>query len=141
MCIRDSTSTDYLYNDTYFSVVTETNYYSDPSHNGGRYLTEKTFKAIACEHPFILVACPNILSALHELGYKTFSPYIDESYDQEYNDGKRLLKIIAEINRLCNLSSEELSEFLDKCKEITNHNLNVLKNKDNFIHKVNYKNK
>lgn len=133
------TTTDYLYNETYFSVVTETNYYTSRDFNGGRYITEKTFKAIACEHPFLLVTCPNSLPILHDLGYKTFHPYIDESYDQEYDDSKRLVMIVEEIKRLCELKGDQLVEFLTECKKIVNHNLDTLRNKKVFVHKANYK--
>lgn len=129
---------NYLYNETYFSLITETFYYTDRKFNGGRYITEKTFKAIACEHPFILVTCPNSLQILKDLGYKTFHPFIDESYDQEYDDNKRYIKILDEVRRLCNLSPEQLSEFLFECKEITNHNLAVLRSKDNFVYRANW---
>jgi hypothetical protein len=131
--------TDYLYNNTYFSLVSETNYYSDPKFDGGRFITEKTFKAITCEHPFILATLPNTLPLLHELGYKTFSPYIDESYDSETDDYKRMLLIVKEVERLSNLSNSELREFLVACKDITTHNIHNLMNKKNWVYKMNYK--
>lgn len=131
--------TDYLYNNTYFSLVSETNYYSDRKFDGGRFITEKTFKAITCEHPFILATLPNTLPLLHQLGYKTFSPWIDESYDSETDDYKRMLLIVKEVQRLCNLSGEDLRHFLVECKKIVNHNIQNLMNKKNWIYKMNYK--
>ena len=62
--------------DSLIYVATETVYYGRRQH-----LTEKTFKAIALEMPFILVAPANSLSYLREYGFETFAPYIDESYD------------------------------------------------------------
>ena len=62
--------------DSLIYVPTETVYTGRRSH-----LTEKTFKAIALEMPFVLVAPANSLSYLREYGFETFSPYIDESYD------------------------------------------------------------
>jgi len=144
--ILDS-STDYLYENTYFSVVSETNYYTSdtfedgsPSvsyHGFGRHLTEKVFKTIANKHPALLVSPPHSLIKLRELGYKTFSPWIDESYDLELNDSKRMLKVVAEIKRLCELKPNELSEFLNNVKPICEYNQKVLLNQTTFLTQLN----
>jgi hypothetical protein len=126
---------DNFYIDTYFSVVSETNYDSGPGKDG-RFLTEKTFKCIVLGHPFILVSPPHSLDLLKKIGYKTFSPFIDESYDKEENDSKRLLAIVNEIERLCNLSSQELAVFLDECKKICWHNYEVFNNQKNFVYRI-----
>lgn len=62
--------------DSLIYVPTETVYFGRRTH-----LTEKTFKAIALEMPFVLVAPAHSLAYLREYGFKTFSPLIDESYD------------------------------------------------------------
>ena len=131
--------TDELYNNTYFSLVSETNYFADRQFDGGRFITEKTFKAIACEHPFILATLPNTLPLLKQLGYKTFDPWIDESYDSELDDYKRMLLIVEEVKRLSNLSKNELLEFLFECKKITDHNVETLLSKNNWVYRMNYK--
>lgn len=140
-------STNYLYEDTYFSVVSETNYYTSnvgenghPTmsyHGGGVHLTEKTFKTIVNMHPAILVSPPYSLIKLRELGYKTFSPWIDESYDLELNDSERMLKILAEIKRLCELTPTELSEFLINLKPICTFNKHVLLTQTMFTTSLN----
>jgi hypothetical protein len=140
-------STNYLYEDTYFSVVSETNYYTSnvgenghPTmsyHGGGVHLTEKTFKTIVNMHPAILVSPPHSLIKLRELGYKTFSPWIDESYDLELNDSERMLKILAEIKRLCELTPTELSEFLINLKPICTFNKHVLLTQTMFTTSLN----
>lgn len=122
-----------LYENSYFSIVTETNFFG----HTGRFLTEKTFKPMLYKHPFILLCDPYSLTLLKQIGYKTFHPYIDESYDNEQNDVKRLKMILNEVNRLSNLSKSELFEFIDDVKEITIHNHNILVNKPKFTH--NYK--
>lgn len=124
-----------FYEDTYFSVVTETLCSPEFSQMGntlGRAISEKTFKPILHHHPFIIVAVPGVLKLLRELGYKTFSPYIDESYDNEQDVGKRCYMIAKEVERLCNLKGNELREFLTNCKPIITHNYNVLTNKKVF---------
>lgn len=131
--------TDHWYNETYFSLVSETMYWQDRKHDGGRYLTEKVFKAITCEHPFVLITCPKSLPLLHQLGYKTFSPFIDESYDDEMDDYERMLKICKEVKRLCDLPQSQLNKYLTYCKEIVTHNVENLLSKNNFVYKMNYK--
>lgn len=123
-------STDQYYQNTYFSVVHETNFYiSITGEEPGRFFSEKTFKPIGERHPFILVNPPYSLSKLREIGYQTFNPYIDESYDEELNDDKRMKMILDEIERLCNLNDSELQDFLVKCAPICDHNQTVLRNK------------
>jgi hypothetical protein len=79
------------------------------------------------------VSRPHSLSKLKELGYKTFSPYIDESYDEEINDYERLKMIVNEIERLSNLSEPQLVEFLTAVKEIVEYNYQLLTNKQSDL--------
>jgi hypothetical protein len=95
----------------------------------GRILSEKIFKPIGMKHPFIVVSNPKTLELLRTLGYKTFSPWIDESYDLIEDDAERLLAIAKETKRLCELSPQELTEFLTNCKEICEYNLKVMQSK------------
>jgi len=113
------------YNDTYFSVVSETNYYTTGSFISTRCLTEKTLKPIAYGHPFIILGPPGTLRLVRQLGFKTFSPCINESYDEELDDIKRMLMIVDEIERLCKLEGDALSEFLVISAAICNHNYAV----------------
>ena len=76
--------------DSLIYVPTETVYFGRRQH-----LTEKTFKAIALEMPFVLVAPHNSLSYLREYGFQTFSPYIDESYDLIEDPVKRIEAVTA----------------------------------------------
>jgi len=122
-----------LYLDTYFSLVSETVYYS----GSGRMLTEKTFKPIGLKHPFLIIGGALSLEALRGIGYKTFSPYINEDYDTELDDIKRMQMILDETERLCYLSDEELDEFLTGAREICEFNYNVLKNKTTFTTDLN----
>lgn len=119
-----------LYENSYFSVVTETLFYDSLLSSGesfpglvpalpGIFLTEKTYKPISMKHPFLLVARPYSLRVLRERGYKTFSPYIDESYDEIMDDKLRLKAIADEIHRL---SKIDLVEFTHNVKDIVEHN-------------------
>lgn len=126
--------TNYLYEDTYFSVVTETFFFKgERPEDYGRFISEKTFKPVAMQHPFIIVSTPHFLIKFRELGYKSFSPWIDESYDEENDDALRMMKIVREIERLSNLSDSEQTEFLAEMRKICSHNFEVLMNKDKDI--------
>jgi hypothetical protein len=123
-------STNYLYNETYFSVVTETLFFrKERPDEYGRFLSEKTFKPVAMKHPFIIVSTPNFLEKFKEIGYKSFSPWINEDYDKEDDDATRMMMIVREIERLVNLSAEELEEFLVAMRDICEHNYQLLTNK------------
>lgn len=122
-----SSSTNYLYEETYFSVVTETFFFGvERPDEYGRFLSEKTFKPVAMKHPFIVVSTPYFLIKFREAGYKSFSPWIDESYDEEEDDSLRMMKIVREIERLCNLPDNERTQFLDEIRKICEHNFYVL---------------
>jgi hypothetical protein len=134
---EQTASTNSYYRDSYFSVITETTYHTDSGYDGVPFLSEKVFKAIAMQHPFILVTAPNTLQYLKKLGYKTFSSIIDESYDIELNDAARIIKIANEIQRLCNLSETELDSFLESARKICSYNHKILKYQRNTIHRMN----
>jgi hypothetical protein len=133
--------TDYgFFENSYFSVVTETLYYqqySVPNQNYvgyvqafmGQFLTEKTYKPIAMKHPFILLGPAHSLRMLRERGYKTFSPFIDESYDEIENDNLRLQAVVEEVKRL---SESDLVEFTYQIKDIVEHNEKLLRSQTVF---------
>lgn len=130
----------HYHNNSYFSIVTETTFYKDIQLNftncntlDSLFLTEKTFRPIALKHPFLLVSRYKSLKALKDLGYKTFHPFINESYDNENNDKIRLHMILNEVERLCKLSDEEWIQLQRKIKPILEHNHQLLMSKTNFL--------
>ena len=132
---------DNCYLNSYFSVVNETNFYTDPNKyistyvpicEGTRFFTEKVFKPMIYNHPFILVTVPKSLQLLKDLGYKTFAPYINEDYDNELDDGKRLLMILDEIERLSNLSEQEVKSFVLNTLVICQYNFKVLMKRSGY---------
>jgi hypothetical protein len=123
--------TDQYYLDTYFSIVSETNFYQ--THGSGLFLSEKVFKPVSKSHPFLVLGRPHTIKKFKEIGYQSFSDVIDESYDDEFDDRKRMSMVLAETRRLCNLSNEELKTFLASSKKTTAHNYKLLNNKKEFI--------
>jgi len=117
------TSVDWLYSRTFFSVITES-IFDDVS----LFLDEKVWKPIYNYHPFIILGCPNLLKKLKEFGFKTFHPLINETYDSEFNHGKRMCMIIEEVERLCSMSFDELKKWYKELIPILKHNRDVLHN-------------
>lgn len=126
------TSADRFYNDTYFSVVSETNFFTGLKNNAGVFLSEKIFKPIAQQHPFVVFGPPGTLKKLKDLGYKTFGRHWDESYDFETNDIERMRKIIAVIKKLSNMPKRDMKNFLVETKKICEYNYYQLMAKHKF---------
>lgn len=104
------------FNNTGISVVLETVF------DQRIHLTEKILRPIACGHPFILAAGPGSLALLRKYGFKTFSPFIDESYDNILDKQKRLVAIANEMQRLSQLPEDEIKWMLGICQLIAKHN-------------------
>jgi hypothetical protein len=105
--------------DSLVYVPTETVYFGDRLH-----LTEKTFKAIALEMPFVLVAPAGSLAYLREYGFETFDEIFDESYDLETDDVKRIEAVTRLLKDLDNLSVAERNDIHQACLPIVEHNYN-----------------
>jgi hypothetical protein len=96
-------------------------------------ITEKTNKPIACCKPFIAFSTPYFLADVRQLGFETFSPYINESYDVETDNQKRLNMIVDEIERITNLPTDEYSTLVANCHSIAVRNQQkLLSKKDNL---------
>jgi UDPglucose 6-dehydrogenase len=117
-----------FFDNSYFSIVTETAYYQT-NHNGPNisiekdiFPSEKTYKPIMMKHPFILMGRPYFLQALRSHGFKTFHPYIDETYDTVENDAERMKLIFNEISRLAAFTDDQYREWMQQVKPIIEHN-------------------
>ena len=116
-----------VYFDTWISIVSEVAYAnSDQS----VFLSEKTFKAIACCHPFVILGSKRSLEKLRALGYKTFDGWIDESYDtlEPFERLQAITKIIKQVDDI----PDKLSWY-KSMREILEHNYNTLYNNRNAL--------
>jgi hypothetical protein len=104
------------YSETYINLVTETFF--------GRnvFLSEKIFKPLSNLQPFIVLGDYRTIYELNRLGFKSFEPFIDESYDLETDPKIRIQKIEKEIEKLKNKSIEEIHEWYYSIKDILLHN-------------------
>jgi hypothetical protein len=105
--------------DSLIYVPTETVYFGRRAH-----LTEKTFKAIALEMPFVLVAPAGSLDYLREYGFRTFADIFDESYDEEPNDILRVEKVVQLLKELDTLTAKERQAIHRACLPVVQHNYN-----------------
>ena len=94
------------FRDSYFSIVTESIAWGDSI-----FISEKLLKPVSNLHPFIVMAPQHYLKHLHKLGFKTFHPFIDESYDDIEDPIKRYVQIGEEVKRLCSLPIEEIHDW------------------------------
>lgn len=116
-----------LYERTYFSIVTETEF---SRHQ--QSITEKIIKPIMHNHPFVVFGSPNCLKTLKKYGFKTFSEFWDESYDSELDDYTRFVKFYNLLESLLNLSDEKWNSILLKMKDILEHNQQLLISMDDL---------
>lgn len=86
------------------------------------HLTEKTFKPICMQMPFVLVSTAGSLQYLRDYGFKTFDNIWDESYDAETNDSKRLEMIADLLKKLDQLSKNEKQDMFNLAIPIIKHN-------------------
>lgn len=132
------------FKNSYFSIVNETIFYGVPSTNSNPlfhqlnaeyssiFISEKTYKCLAVKHPFIIFGRPGILKGLKKLGFKTFSPFFNESYDDIIDDDERFNIIFDEITRLINLSDSDWIEILKNIQPILEHNHSLFFNKTKY---------
>jgi len=90
------------------------------------FITEKTYRNINYKKPFIIMGNRYSLAVIRSLGYKSFHPIIDESYDSIKHTKDRCKKIIKELERLKAMSDDEWDTLLHRCKPTLEHNYNNL---------------
>ena len=111
------------YSKCFCAVITEAKF-AQPTGN----FSEKTLNAIKCFRPFILVAPPKTLEYLKQYGIKTFDDIWDESYDNEENHEKRLIKIFQVIDYIDTFSLDDLQKLYKMLLPRLQHNYKVIEN-------------
>lgn len=74
-------------------------------------LTEKIMNAMLNCRPFIMVGPPGNLAYMKRWGFSTFGDIIDESYDNELDHATRLDMIFTEIDKIANLTYDQMIDF------------------------------
>ena len=107
--------------DSWISVISEASFGEETC-----FISEKTFKVIGAGHPFIIFGNRHSLRVLQEMGYETFHPFIDESYDS-LDTWERLSAIIQVLRTLSKKSPTEMIEWYKSIEGIIKHNKDVLR--------------
>ena len=125
----------FAYEDCHYAIIPETAYLQSWDENLDgvsmpcHFLTEKTWRHVGLKMPLIVIGRPGIMSAMRELGYQTFHPFINEEYDKINDDQDRMEAIITEIKRMSEFTDAEWSEWHKGVDKITEYNYNVMKSR------------
>lgn len=107
-----------IYNDSYYSVVAETN-----AVNEFNFYTEKVVKPILGRRLFVAVAGQGYLQRLRSFGFRTFGEVIDESYDTEPDASRRWTMALDQIKFL---TTQDPEEIYNKIKGVVEHNQSLM---------------
>jgi|TARA_R110000824_G_scaffold254941_1_gene443913 hypothetical protein len=111
----------------YYQIVTTSiwnqNELSDKFHV---FFNEKIWKPILTFHPFIVLGQYKTLECLRNMGFKTFEPFIDESYDDIKNWESKKNKVYKEIKRLNSMSKKEIHDWYWGMEDILVYNFHRL---------------
>ena len=106
-----------LWQSCFLHVVNETVFFEPKLH-----LTEKVFQPIVAKRPFVLNAAAGNLAYLRSYGFQTFGQWIDESYDTIQNPDLRLEAVAEQIDKISNLSADQLRELQQDMRSVLDHN-------------------
>ena len=117
--------------DAYILLMFETNIVR----HGCQQISEKTYRPIIAGIPFLLWGSQGgILTHLKKMGFQTFSPHIDEEYDNpKYSYKERYVRLINEVERLCSLDVAEIDSLYRRCLPMVEHNFTVLESRENIL--------
>jgi hypothetical protein len=100
----------------HIEIVSETQY-----HYLGDF-TEKIWRCLAFGKPFMLLSGAGSMQLLRDHGFRTFSPWIDESYDTMTQPMDRIRAIQKEIDRLDSLDCQAWNDTLAGLNAIADAN-------------------
>jgi hypothetical protein len=109
-----------FYSDVFVDIVTESRF-AQPTAN----YSEKALQPIFYKKPFIMVGPPKTLEYMKSMGFKTFSDFWDESYDDCYNHEDRLAMIFKIIQQIDEKSIDELRAMYNEMAYILEHNFDI----------------
>jgi len=132
------------YDRTYFELVCESLGFHPT--DDSFYITEKTFKPVMMEHPFLMLSARHHLRNMRQIGFKTFDGLIDESYDGLENikdrieaihhqlmklDMKKSRELYQESRQICRHNRDHLLDLQGRCK------FDLWKNLHNYFQSIN----
>lgn len=94
------------YADTLFNIISETSFESDSLN-----LTEKSFKALANSHPFLVIGDTHSNRYIKELGFEQYDDLIDYSFDSIEDRDERLNEALKQIRRIYSMGRNDIIEW------------------------------
>jgi hypothetical protein len=99
-----------LYENSCLSIISETEFHIIP--DGYQWITEKTWRAIANRHPFVMASSPGTLARLKSFGFRTFENYmLDQEYDQITDENNRLNAIVKNVEYFMNTCHDHIDSI------------------------------
>lgn len=86
------------------------------------FVTEKTWKSVAMQHPFVVVGEPGTLQHLHSLGFETFENLWPEDYDTTQSTKRRIDQVVENVVQYDMAPLDQLT--LQKIEHNRNHLFN-----------------
>ena len=117
-----------LYTNSFLTIVTE-------SSDDFLFVTEKTFKAILLEQPFVCLGYMTQNHILQEYGFELYDEIIDYTFDNKPNLKERIDGVINNLLNLKNKNLNDLNNLIkDKIKRNKKRALEIIE-KDSFLPK------
>ena len=109
-----------IFADTVLSVISEGNAY--PPATNFKFLTEKTWRAVAMKHPFVFAGYPEQFDYAKSLGLRTFEEYmLIKDYASIQDEDKRLDAVVLNTKYFL----ENYKNYKDNINADTEHNYSV----------------
>jgi len=106
-----------LYHQSSIHIVLETHFDADQSN--GTFLTEKTWKCIKYQQPFVIVGPAGSLAVLRKHGYQVFDGIINNHYDEIQDPTQRWLEIRDTISKIKQAGTDKIAHL---CRDHVHHN-------------------
>lgn len=127
---QQSTAVSNAFNETYMSLCVETRWSDDPLHFQP---SEKIYKCCYFRHPFVVYSTPKFLDAWNKSGYKSFSPWINEEYDNILHQVDRIRITNDLVEQLNQMNLAEFRKLMALCGETINHNQQLFTQKARYL--------
>ena len=124
-------NTDY-YKDYPINVISETLFFS-----AATFASEKIWKPMLMEQIFFVMAAPFYLQSMREMGFQTFDPFIDETYDTILEPLDRATEMVRSLKKVIKLDDKGFQQLLDNCKPILKHNKQLLNDPESLETAIN----
>jgi hypothetical protein len=94
------------YADTLFNIISETSFETDSTN-----LTEKSFKAFANSHPFIIIGDTGSNELVRSFGFELYDDLIDYSFDSISERDKRLNEALKQIRNVYSIGKNGIIDW------------------------------